>query len=48
VIQRERDAWLEPARETLGDAHFALVWESGQAITREQAVGAALEEDHPQ
>jgi hypothetical protein len=24
VIERERDAWLEPARETLGDAHFAL------------------------
>jgi non-specific serine/threonine protein kinase len=47
VIQRERDAWLEPARGTLGYARFALAWESGQAMTREQAARAALAEDHP-
>jgi hypothetical protein len=38
VIERERDAWLEPAWETLGDARFALAWEPGQTLTREQAV----------
>jgi hypothetical protein len=46
VIQRDRDTWLEPARESLGDARFALAWESGQTLTREQAVLAALAEDH--
>jgi hypothetical protein len=41
VIERERDAWLVPARNCLGDTLFQLAWESGQTMTREQAVGAA-------
>jgi len=41
VIERERDAWLLPARKCLGDAPFQLAWESGRTMTREQAVGPA-------
>jgi len=44
VIQRERHAWLEPARRALGDEQFARAWESGRAMTREQAHEFALRE----
>jgi hypothetical protein len=42
VVQRERDAWLERARQSLGDGHFAELWASGQGMSREQAVACAL------
>jgi predicted ATPase/transcriptional regulator with XRE-family HTH domain len=43
VTLRERDAWLVPARATLGDADFARAWAEGQSMTREQAVAYALD-----
>jgi hypothetical protein len=43
VTLRERDAWLTPARSTLGDASFTRAWAEGQAMTREQAVAYALD-----
>jgi len=42
VVQRERDAWLERARHTLGDARFARLWAGGEAMSREQAVTYAM------
>jgi len=48
VILRERDAWLDPARQTLEDATFARLWASGQVMTRELAVAYALAEDRPE
>jgi non-specific serine/threonine protein kinase len=44
VIRRERDAWLEPARHTLGDEPFARAWNSGRAMTREQALELAFDD----
>jgi len=44
VILRERDAWLEPARRALGDERFARDWQTGQAMTRDQALEYALED----
>jgi non-specific serine/threonine protein kinase len=44
VIRRERDAWLEPARQAFGDEQFARAWESGRALSREQALEFALDD----
>jgi len=47
VTLRERDAWLGPARSTLGDESFGRAWTEGQAMTGERAVAYALEEPAP-
>ena len=41
----EAPDFLEQARQTLGEAGYAAAWAAGQAMTLEQAVAYALEED---
>ena len=50
AVRARRDRDLAAARETLGDAAFAHAWSSGQAMTLEQALDAALAltEDAPE
>jgi hypothetical protein len=47
VILRERDDWLKPARDALGEDGFARAWAEGEAMTLEQAVDYALTEPEP-
>ena len=44
-VRAEAPGFLERARQTLGEAAYAAAWAEGQAMTLEQAVAYALEED---
>src|SRR5439155_2132332 len=45
-FRAEYDRNLVAAREALGTEAFAAVWAEGRAMTLEQAVAYALEEEH--
>ena len=45
VVLRERDAWLERARVTIGAEQYARSWAEGAALTLAQAVACALNQD---
>jgi predicted ATPase len=45
VARHELQGWLAPARSTLGDDLFARCWAEGRAMTLEQAVAYALDEN---
>ncbi len=43
--RRERDPWIEKARQALGPERAETAWAEGQAMTLEQAVGYALRDE---
>jgi non-specific serine/threonine protein kinase len=47
VVQREREARLELARQVLGEVRFAQLWAAGQAMPRDRAVAYALGGESP-
>jgi hypothetical protein len=42
MVQAEVDRWLMPARRALDEAAQVTAWNEGRAITREQALAAAV------
>jgi hypothetical protein len=47
VVQREREARLELARQVLGEVRFAELWAAGQVMPRDRAVAYALGGESP-
>jgi hypothetical protein len=47
VVERHRGEWLASARDRLDDGAFSAAWLRGEALTADQAVRYALDEEEP-